>query len=156
METSVDDVDAGEKIPDLTTGLPSLSSLVDQIQALQEQVRLRVGPRRTFVPGYVLLIVNLASGIDRHSSLFLRARTASLLRSLFVDEPTIALVRPGMFAVLARERPDLAPQRAFLVSMLEEFEVDARVSTERIPVDGPATAQLFSTLLLSGEWHSVN
>lgn len=143
---------ATEPVVDPVTGLPNLSFLVEQIQELQAETRARGGPRRTVLADKVLLVVSVAAGEDRHSALFLRARTASLLRALFAGEETIALLRQGLFAVLARDRVDLATDRAFLVSMLEEFEVDARVWSERVPADGPATANLLSSLLLAGDW----
>jgi hypothetical protein len=137
---------------DAVTGLPNLSHLVEQIQELQAEEREKRGPRRTVLPNRVLIIVSLAAGEDRHAALFLRARTASLLRSMFADDETIALLRQGLFSVLAKDRPDLAADRDFLASMLADFEVQARVWTERVPADGPATANLLSSLLLAGDW----
>ncbi len=140
--------------PDLDelTGLPSLSYLVEQVQELQADARSRPGPRRSMLRDKVLVVVSLAGGADRHSALFLRARTASLLRAMFADDETIAQMRQGLFGVLADDRPDLPADCVFLGSMLEEFDVQARIWTERLPADGPGTASLLSTLLLGGEW----
>ncbi len=141
-----------EPTRDPVTGLPNLSSLVERIQELQALERSARGPRRSHLSDRLLVVVSLATAPDRHASLFLRARTAALLRSAFGDEEVIAVLRPGLFAVLARDRADLAAERSFLATVLEEFDVDARVWTERIPVDGPSTASLFSSLLLAGDW----
>jgi len=145
--SSIDELDV-----DPVTGLPFLSFLVERIQELQDDARLQRGPRRVVLPGHVLLVVSIAGGEDRHAALFLRARTASLLRAIFSDEETIALIRHGLFGVLARDRRDLATDREFLTSMLDDFDVRARVWVERLPADGPGTASLLSTLLLAGEW----
>lgn len=141
-----------EPMLDPVTSLPTLSYLVEQIQALQAASRAKDGPRRSKLAERVLIVVSIAAGEDRHAGLFLRARTASLLRALFTGDETIALLRQGLFGILARDRVELAADRAFLVSMLEEFEVEARVWIERVPADGPATANLLSSLLLAGDW----
>lgn len=140
---------------DELTGLPNLSYLVEQIQDLQAEVRSRPGPRRSVLRGATLVVVSLAGDVDRHMAQFVRARTASLLRALFADDETIVQMRQGMFAVLAHDGRDLATECAFLESMLAEFDVRARVWTERVPADGPGTASLLSTLLLAGEWAPV-
>lgn len=137
---------------DELTGLPTLSHLVEQIQELQAEMRARPGPRRSVLPRATLVVVSLASGVDRHMAQFVRARTASLLRALFADDETIVQMRQGMFAVLTSDGRDMAPECSFLESMLVEFDVDARVWTERVPADGPGTASLLSALLLAGEW----
>ncbi|HUY30944.1 MAG TPA: hypothetical protein VMV02_08135 [Acidimicrobiales bacterium] len=139
---------------DSVTGLPHLSYLVERIQELQDEAREQRGPRRVVLPGHVLLVVSIAGGEDRHAALFLRARTASLLRAIFSGDETIALLRHGLFGVLAADRRDLAADREFLTAMLEDFDVRARVWVERIPADGPGTASLLSTLLLAGDWDS--
>ncbi len=141
-----------EPTRDAITGLPNLSSLVERIQELQALERSSRGPLHSHLSDRLLLVVSLATAPDRHTGLFLQARTAALLRSVFGDEDVIAMLRPGLFAVLVRDRADLAADRAFLASMLLEFDVDARVWTERVPLDGPTTASLFSSLLLSGDW----
>lgn len=137
---------------DPVTGLPTLSFLVEQIQELQAAARSAVGPRRAMLADKVLVVVSIAGVGDRHAALFLGARTASLLRAIFADHETIALLRQGLFAVLVQDRPDLVADRVFLESMLEDFEVKARVWTERLPADGPGTANLLSSLLLAGDW----
>jgi len=141
-------------VPELDelTGLPTLSYLVEQIQELQAEMRTRPGPRRSVLPGATLVVVSLAGGVDRHTAQFVRARTASLLRALFADDETIVQMRQGMFAVLALDGRDLGPECSFLESMLVEFDVRARVWTERVPADGLGTASLLSALLLAGEW----
>ncbi|MDA8292149.1 MAG: hypothetical protein M0Z33_10805 [Actinomycetota bacterium] len=137
---------------DPVTGLPHLSCLVEEIQRLQDRAREQRGPRRVVLASHVLLVVGIAGDDDRHDALFLRARTASLLRAVFSDDEVIALLRHGLFAVLVRDRRDLSSDREFLTAMLEEFDVRARVWVERVPADGPGTASLLSTLLLGGGW----
>lgn len=137
---------------DAVTGLPHLSHLVERIQELQDRARAQPGPRRTVLPGHVLVVVSVAASADRHAAVFTAARTSSLLRAVFSGDETIALFRQGLFGVLARDRQDLAADREFLGAMLAEFEVRARVTVERVPADGPGTATLLSNLLLGGEW----
>jgi hypothetical protein len=152
VEASLEAPLATEPVIDPVTGLPNLSYLVEQIQELQADERAKLGPRRTVLPNKVLLVVSITGREDRHAALFLGARTASLLRAIFADDESIVLLRQGLFAVLVRDRPDLAADRDFLVSMLADFDVRARVWTERVPADGPTTANLLSSLLLAGDW----
>jgi hypothetical protein len=145
-----------EPVLDQVTGLPTLSHLVERIQDLQARARVERGPRRTVLSENVLLVISVAREKDRHAAIFTAARTASLLRALFSGEETVTLLRHGLFAVLTKDRPDLSTDRAFLVSMLAEFDVHGRVWTERVPADGPATANLLSSLLLAGDWSADN
>ena len=153
MGTYLDAPAGADPVVDPVTGLATLSYLVERIQDLQAKARTEPGPARAVLADKVLLVVSIAGGNDRHASLFFRARTASLLRALFASEETIVLLRPGLFAVLTTDRPDFATERTFLVSMLAEFEVRARVWTERVPADAAATANLLSSLLLAGDWN---
>jgi hypothetical protein len=156
MDTIAETEVASDVAVDSVTGLPTLSYLVEKIQDLQEKARAGMGPRRSTLAEKVLVVVSIEGGGDRHGMLFLRARTASVLRALFTDDETIVLLRQGLFGVLARDRPELAADRSFLESMLAEFEVRARIWTERVPMDGPGTASLLSALLLGGDWSDAD